>query len=90
MTPDKNQLKRHIHKSDLTAMEKRCLEVLVDAEPVRHGYWKHETKENAWGNMVKIRRCSECGKYSYKNKAFEFDFPNCPCCRAIMDKEESK
>lgn len=27
---DKEQLKRHIHKSDLTAMEKRYLEELVD------------------------------------------------------------
>lgn len=27
---DKEQLKRHIHKSDLTAMEKRYLEGLVD------------------------------------------------------------
>ena len=27
---DKDQLKRHIHKSDLTAMEKRYLEGLVD------------------------------------------------------------
>lgn len=32
MTPDKDQLKRHIQKSDLTAIEKRYLEGLVDAQ----------------------------------------------------------
>lgn len=30
MTPDKDQLKRHILDSDLTAMEKRYLEAIVD------------------------------------------------------------
>ncbi len=56
----------------------------IEAEPVIHAHWIHETKENVWGNMQRIKKCSNCLQYGYKNKAFEFDFPYCPNCGADM------
>lgn len=73
MKMDKDQLKRHIHKSDLTAIEKRYLEGLVDAEPVRHG----RCISDIYG-----MKCSECDRDLYENS---INF--CPNCGAKMDGE---
>lgn len=56
---------------------------LIEAEPVRHGYW-----ENANGRpKTYIRKCSVCGKEAYfcgRGCSYKF-FPNCGC---KMDKGE--
>lgn len=55
----------------------------IEAEPVRHGYWK-----NANGRpKTYIRKCSVCGKEAYfcgRGCSYKF----CPNCGAKMDKEE--
>ena len=54
----------------------------VDAEPVRHGTWKHCPGMND--------KCSECGRY-FPVEEFEsrpFDINYCPNCGAKMDGGE--
>ncbi len=51
----------------------------IDAEPVRHGEWKHVAGMNS--------KCSECGRY-FPVKEFDsrpFDINFCPNCGAKMD-----
>lgn len=50
----------------------------IDAEPVRHGKWKHVAGMNS--------KCSECGRY-FPVKEFDsrpFDINYCPNCGAKM------
>ena len=55
---------------------------IVDAEPIRHGYWEFHAKSI---KDVPTESCSECGEWSYgDNKAY------CPCCGAKMDEEEKE
>ena len=55
----------------------------IEAEPVRHGYWK-----NANGRpKTYIRKCSVCGKEAYfcgRGCSYKF----CPNCGCKMDKGE--
>lgn len=51
----------------------------IEAEPVRHGTWKHVLGMNS--------KCSECGHY-FPVRDFEsrpFDINYCPQCGAKMD-----
>ena len=51
----------------------------IEAEPVRHGEWKHVAGMNS--------KCSECGRY-FPVKEFDsrpFDINFCPNCGAKMD-----
>ena len=86
MKMDKDQLKRHIHKSDLTAMEKRYLEGLVDAPPVIHARWE---KVGEFGSEY---RCTNCGLIISMNGSArtpdELGWHHCKRCGARMDKEE--
>lgn len=52
----------------------------IEAEPVRHGKWKHVAGMNS--------KCSECGRY-FPVKEFDsrpFDINFCPNCGAKMDE----
>ena len=54
----------------------------IEAEPVRHGKWKHVAGMNS--------KCSECGRY-FPVKEFDsrpFDINYCPNCGAKMDGKE--
>lgn len=55
----------------------------IEAEPVRHGTWKHTPGMNS--------KCSECGHY-FPVKEFErrpFDINYCPRCGAKMDGDNA-
>lgn len=55
---------------------KRILEMPdADVEPIRHGEWIDKGDANYY--------CSEC------DGAVRHNYPNCPFCRAKMDKRES-
>ena len=56
---------------------------VVDAEPVRHGKWKH------WARMI---ICSECGTALYDDviKCFRGVPRYCPECGAKMGVEQEK
>ena len=57
----------------------------VEAEPVRHGYWK-----NANGRpKTYIRKCSVCGKEAYfcgRGCSYKF----CPNCGSKMESESDE
>lgn len=59
----------------------------LDYEPVRHGYWKHETPTKDDGQKPFV--CSECGlrhpRYGDTDKAY---FTCCPWCGDRMDAME--
>ena len=54
----------------------------ADVESVRHGYWiPHKTMIRS--PFAKNYNCSECGREN-------FEYPNCPYCRAKMDGKENE
>ena len=54
-------------------------EPIVDAEPVKHGYWIFSPKD-AIEMMFTLPKCSECGTESADGGNY------CPNCGAKMDK----
>lgn len=65
MNLDKNQLKRHIQKSDLTAIEKRYLELLVDAKTVNRQWIPCSEQLPAFGLTVHVCAKTFEGRYYY-------------------------
>lgn len=61
----------------------------VDAEPVRHGRWATDKEDIEWGNSLKRKHCTNCGKRPHFDKEKgEFVLTNyCPHCGAKMDLE---
>lgn len=59
----------------------------VDAEPVRHGHWATDKEDIEWGNSLKRKYCTNCGKRPHFDKEErEFVLTNyCPHCGAKMD-----
>lgn len=59
----------------------------VDAEPVRHGQWATDAEDIEWGNSLKRKYCTNCGKRPHFDKEErEFVLTNyCPHCGAKMD-----
>lgn len=73
---NKPTILRHIAASDLTAVEKRYLEGLVEqAEPVPHGRWSHDCEGYV--------RCSVCNEH--EPNGFAIFYAYCPSCGAKMD-----
>lgn len=58
---------------------------VIDAEPVRHGYWKPTINYNLCKLNIYIYTCSKCG-YSY-SLAFPKERKYCNKCGAKMDAE---
>lgn len=60
----------------------------IDTVEVVHGQWETDKEDIAWGNPLKKKRCTNCGKRPHFDKVkWEFilsDF--CPNCGAKMDK----
>lgn len=86
MKPDKDQLKRHIHKSDLTAMEKRYLEKLVDDEHQKTGMWVEYNRpadaDGLSGLYQPYHCCTVCGYSDYGT--VEYGDRYCGNCGARM------
>lgn len=67
-------------------------EIIVDAEPIRHGHWVVITKEDSDGWCV--IKCTNCGfflPYLSSRKEIEEEDINyyyCPICGAKMDEVE--
>lgn len=61
----------------------------VEAEPVRHGEWATDKEDIEWGNSLKRKHCTNCGKRPHFDKEErEFILTNyCPHCGAKMDLE---
>ena len=61
----------------------------VDAVEVVHGRWETDKEDMEWGNSLKRKHCTNCGKRPHFDKEKrEFvlsDF--CPHCGAKMDGE---
>ena len=53
---------------------------IIDAEPVKHGYWIEEPIEDEWGKLPSIWHCSKCDNLELNNS------PYCPNCGAKMDE----
>ncbi len=60
----------------------------ADVHEVRHGWWERIEKENVWGSMTSVLKCSVCQKWKTKNRGIEVQFSYCPNCGARMDKEK--
>ena len=60
----------------------------VDAEPVRHGHWAIDEEDIEWGNSLKKRYCTNCGKRPhYDKEKREFILSDyCPHCGAKLDE----
>ena len=63
-----------LHSKELTALEKRYIESLIDAKPDRVGRWVPFPDKWGW-------YCSRC-KFAEKNKILSI---YCRCCGARMD-----
>lgn len=61
----------------------------IEAEPVRHGRWATDEEDIKWGNSLKRKHCTNCGKRPHFDKEkWEFVLTNyCPHCGAKMDLE---
>lgn len=61
----------------------------IEAEPVRHGKWATDKEDIEWGNSLKRKHCTNCGKRPHFDKEErEFILTNyCPHCGAKMDLE---
>lgn len=68
-----------LHSKELTALEKRYIESLIDAKPERAGRWIPFPDKWGW-------YCSEC-KFAEKSKILSV---YCRCCGARMDEEEER
>lgn len=83
MKLDKNKLIEHILKSDLTAMEKRYLEGLVNSAMV--GTWIYEENEE----LGTYYKCSLCGSMAlYCEYPLQVLSEYCPECGAKMQDNE--
>lgn len=61
----------------------------VDAVPVVHGRWAIDEEDIKWGNSLKKRYCTNCGKrphFDKENREFILS-AHCPHCGAKMDGE---
>lgn len=61
----------------------------IDAVEVVHGHWETDKEDIAWGNPLKKKRCTNCGKRPHFDKVkWEFILSDyCPNCGAKMDGE---
>lgn len=62
----------------------------VDAVEVVHGRWEIDEEDIKWGNSLKKRYCTNCGKrphFDKENREFILS-DYCPNCGAKMDGEE--
>lgn len=58
---------------------------MVDAEPVKHGYWE------VCGIFDDFVRCSKCHEHKMPmSMTADYDFSYCPHCGAKMDLEETE
>ena len=68
------------------AVESRiALAPTIDAEPVKHGRWKHERLPSTSGGSYAVVRCSVCGN---QYPMYETDY--CPNCGARMDGDDNE
>lgn len=72
--------------------EKACQHFLRDAAPVVRGRWAIDEEDIKWGNSLKKRYCTNCGKRPHFDKENrEFILSNyCPNCGAKMDGGKEK
>lgn len=60
----------------------------TSVQEVRHGKWEKIEKENVWGKMTPVLRCSVCKKWKTRNLGIDFPFDYCPNCGAKMDEKK--
>jgi hypothetical protein len=60
----------------------------AEVAEVRHGKWIATEKENIWGNMTKVLKCSVCKKWKIEHRGIVVASDYCPNCGAKMDKED--
>lgn len=77
---------RHEHKHFLVMID---TQPTIDAEPVRHGRWETDEEDIKWGNSLKRKYCTNCGKRPHFDKEKrEFVLSDyCPHCGAKMEGE---
>lgn len=82
-------LEFHCSDEKATALLKaaRLYDEGVELEPVRHGRWATDEEDIEWGNSLKRKHCTNCGKRPHFDKEKrEFVLTNyCPHCGAKMD-----
>ena len=71
---------------DTVAGETVCIGNM-ETEPVRHGRWATDEEDIKWGNSLKRKHCTNCGKRPHFDKEKrEFMLTDyCPHCGAKMD-----
>ena len=75
--------------NDCVAIARKAImeEPTVDAVPVVHGRWETDKEDIRWGNSLKRKHCSNCGKRPHFDKEQRVfilaDF--CHHCGAKMD-----
>ena len=62
----------------------------ADVVPVVHGWWETDKEDIEWGNSLKRKHCTNCGKRPhYDKEKKEFVLSNyCPNCGVKMDGEQ--
>ena len=61
----------------------------VDVAPVKHGRWETDKEDIEWGNSLKRKHCTNCGKRPhYDKEKKEFILSDyCPNCGTKMNGE---